>query len=175
MPRFRRLTRIEAAFVQANRWFVIFLFAAMACLVFVNVALRYLTNQSIPWGEEVARHLMIWITFLGAGLALRFGGHVAIDSIFDRASSVIGVCHRSFVVVALALLFALMIYHGVVYAELMRIQMTPATRISFGWIYLALPLGFLLLLLHLCFIARRYVLRREFDTSPDLNAEAASL
>ncbi len=55
-------------------------------IVFVNVVLRYTTGDSIVWAEEVARHLMIWVTFLGAGLVLRFGGHVAIDALHQAST-----------------------------------------------------------------------------------------
>ena len=51
--------------------------SAMATVVFANVALRFLTDNSILWVEELSRYLMIWLTFLGAGLVLRYGGHVA--------------------------------------------------------------------------------------------------
>src|SRR3989442_14078972 len=75
------LNRIERALVACNRWLLIVLLLAMACIVFANVVLRYTTGDSIVWAEEVARHMMIWVTFLGAGLVLRFGGHVAIDNL----------------------------------------------------------------------------------------------
>ncbi|MGD9945216.1 MAG: TRAP transporter small permease, partial [Burkholderiaceae bacterium] len=35
--------RLERAFVAANRWLLIVLLAVMACIVFTNVVLRYLT------------------------------------------------------------------------------------------------------------------------------------
>ena len=75
------LERLERLLVACNRWLLILLLAAMACIVFANVVLRYTTGDSIVWAEEVARHMMIWVTFLGAGLVLRFGGHVAIDNL----------------------------------------------------------------------------------------------
>ena len=57
------------------------LLAAMSVIVFVNVVSRYLTGYSIPCSEEVARHTMIWLTFLGCGLVLRSVGHIAIDNL----------------------------------------------------------------------------------------------
>lgn len=57
--------------------------AAMSVIVFVNVMLRYLTSESIVWAEEVARYLMIWLTFLGIGPVMRIGGHIAIDNLQD--------------------------------------------------------------------------------------------
>ncbi len=60
------MARFERLFVAANRWLVIALLAAMALIVFANGALRYLTDESLVWSEEVARHLMIGLTFVGA-------------------------------------------------------------------------------------------------------------
>ena len=50
-------------------------------MVFANVALRFLTDYSILWVEEVSRYTMVWLTFIGAGLVLRYGGHIGIDSL----------------------------------------------------------------------------------------------
>src|SRR5438552_14227589 len=79
-----RLARFDAVFLRANRALLILLLAAMALMVFANVALRYLTNHSILWVEEVSRYAMIWLPFLGAGLVLRHGGHIGIDTLLER-------------------------------------------------------------------------------------------
>jgi TRAP-type transport system small permease protein len=77
------MAALERYFITFNRWLLILMLAAMALIIFANVGLRYLTSQSIEWAEEVARHLMIWVTFVGAGLVYRYGGHVAIDNLQD--------------------------------------------------------------------------------------------
>ena len=71
----------DRVLLRCNRWLVIVILAAMALMVFANVALRFLTDNSILWVEEVSRYLMIWMTFLGAGLVLRYGGHIGIDAL----------------------------------------------------------------------------------------------
>ena len=102
------LDRIERILVAGNRWLLILLLLAMACIVFANVVLRYTTGDSIVWAEEVARHMMIWVTFLGAGLVLRFGGHVAIDNLHRSVSTRKAQAMRGFVVLILAIFFAVM-------------------------------------------------------------------
>ena len=57
------------------------LLAAMATMVFANVALRFLTDHSILWVEEASRYAMVWLTFIGAGPVLRYGGHIGIDAL----------------------------------------------------------------------------------------------
>src|SRR5512137_813054 len=77
------LDRFERRFVQANRWLLIALLTAMVVIVFANVCMRYLLGTSVIWSEEVSRHLMIWLTFAGSGLALRTGAQIGIDTLQD--------------------------------------------------------------------------------------------
>ncbi len=165
---------LERAFVAANRWLLVLLLAAMSCIVFANVVLRYLTNDSLVWAEEVARHLMIWLTFLGAGLVLRFGGHIAIENLHDVLPGRLGRWLRGFIVVSLLVFFSVMAWQGALYTSVMRFQTTAATGISFGWVYLAMPLGFVLLIVHLLLVARRYVLERRVVESDEIDAESAA-
>ena len=78
------LTTFDRALLKLNRWVVIVMLASMALMVFANVALRFLTDHSILWVEEVSRYLMIWLTFLGAGIVLRYGAHIGIDTLQER-------------------------------------------------------------------------------------------
>ena len=151
------LDRIERGLVWANRWILIVLLLAMACIIFANVVLRYTTGDSIIWAEEVARHMMIWVTFLGAGLVMRTGGHVAIDNLHTavgvRAARVL----RAVVALGIAAFCVFMTVASSDYVWRTRFQTTAATDISISFIYAAMPVGFVLLLVHLGFIVRRYV------------------
>lgn len=53
--------------------------AAMVVLVFSNVVLRYVFNSGIPTSEELSRWLLVWLTFLGAIVALRQHAHLGVD------------------------------------------------------------------------------------------------
>lgn len=55
--------------------------AVMVVLVFTNVAMRYLLNSGIPTSEELSRWLLVWLTFLGAIVALRQHGHLGVDTL----------------------------------------------------------------------------------------------
>jgi len=58
--------------------------AVMVLLVFGNVVLRYGFNSGITVSEEVSRWLFIWITFLGAVVALREHAHLGVDMVVSR-------------------------------------------------------------------------------------------
>src|SRR5947199_521990 len=55
--------------------------AAMVVLVFTNVVLLYLFNSAIATSEELSRWLLVWLTFLGAIVAMREHAHLGVDSL----------------------------------------------------------------------------------------------
>lgn len=55
--------------------------AVMVMLVFGNVVLRYVFNSGIAISEELSRWLLVWLTFLGAIVALRQHAHLGVDTL----------------------------------------------------------------------------------------------
>jgi TRAP-type C4-dicarboxylate transport system permease small subunit len=150
------LASLDRWLLAFNRWLVVAMLAAMALMVFANVALRYLTDQSILWVDETSRYTMIWLVFIGAGLVLRHGGHVGIDTLalrLPRAATTI----RGLIVALLLGFSGVMTVVGVRYETLTWAQTTPVLQIPVGAVYLAMPIGFALLILHLLLMARAYV------------------
>lgn len=60
--------------------------ALMVVLVFTNVVLRYAFNSGITVSEELSRWLFVWLTFLGAIVALHEGAHLGTDTLVSRLS-----------------------------------------------------------------------------------------
>lgn len=58
--------------------------ALMALMVFGNVVLRYAFNSGITVSEELSRWLFVWLTFLGAVVALKEHGHLGTDMLVSR-------------------------------------------------------------------------------------------
>ena len=58
--------------------------ALMVIMVFGNVVLRYAFNSGIAASEEVSRWLFVWLTFLGAIVALKEHGHLGSDMLVSR-------------------------------------------------------------------------------------------
>lgn len=167
--------RLEAALVGANRWVVIALMAAMSVLVFANVVSRYLFNHSFLWVEEISRYMMVWVGFIGSGLVLRYGAHIAVEALQDVLPTRAAQLTRALVVVVLAITFIAMTWLGIQYVRFAWDQETPVFNWNFGLIYLAIPIGFALMLIHLLCVARPYVVGRQFDKSETFNPEDAVL
>jgi len=57
---------------------------AMVVMVFGNVIMRYVFNSGIPISEELSRYAFIWLTYLGAMIAMREGGHLGVDTLIKK-------------------------------------------------------------------------------------------
>ncbi len=164
----------DRRFLAVNRALVIALLAAMAVMVFANVALRFLTDHSILWTEEASRYAMVWLTFIGAGPVLRYGAHIGIDTL-ERSLPRHAWIIRTTILALLAIFFTVMIVVGIRYSILTWAQTTPVLEIPIGAVYLAMPIGFALMLVHLAVMAPGYVARRELLGDGEFDADAAML
>jgi len=61
---------------------VLSVFWALAFVVFLQFFTRYVLNNSLGWTEEIARFLLIAVTFLGAIMAVRRESHIAVELAF---------------------------------------------------------------------------------------------
>jgi TRAP-type C4-dicarboxylate transport system permease small subunit len=134
-------------------------FVAMTAMVFVNVVCRYLFNSPIPGTDELATLAFTWATFLGASLGIRRQLHLGIEFVTrvfpDRVQAFCGLM-VSALIGAFAVL--LLIYSG----QIMRtahLKLTPVLQWPYTIVYLAVPVGTLLMLLRLVPIIRAQVLR----------------
>jgi len=65
-------------------WLMVGALAVMVVLVFGNVVLRYGFNSGFTVSEELSRWLFVWMTFLGAVIALNEGTHLGTDTLVSR-------------------------------------------------------------------------------------------
>ena len=65
-------------------WVIVLLLALLVVLVFGNVVLRYAANSGITVSEELSRWLFVWMTFLGAIVAIKEHAHLGTDMLVGR-------------------------------------------------------------------------------------------
>jgi TRAP-type C4-dicarboxylate transport system permease small subunit len=81
------VTRVIDFYCRALEVLIALALAVMVVLVFGNVVLRYGFNSGITLSEEVSRWLFIWVTFLGAVVALKEHAHLGTDMLVSRLPS----------------------------------------------------------------------------------------
>jgi len=74
---------MQTGFGQAEEWLAIGLVAAMAVVVNLQIVARYLFDSPFIWCEEVARLILVWLTFVAAAALIRRGGDIAVDTFVD--------------------------------------------------------------------------------------------
>jgi TRAP-type transport system small permease protein len=164
--RWRWCLAADRALMATLRWALIGLLMGMALVVFANVLLRYVSGGSIVWAEEVARYAMVWLTLLGAGPVLRTGGHIAIENLQDVLPPSAARVMRAAIALTLCALGVGMVVMGWQYMQRAQFQLTPATQVSFAYVYAAMPVGGALLLWSVVASAAAYVSERRFETDP---------
>lgn len=78
------MTKALDGFCRVLEGIIALALAIMVVLVFGNVVLRYAFDSGITVSEEVSRWLFVWLTFLGAIVALREHSHLGSDMLVSR-------------------------------------------------------------------------------------------
>lgn len=84
---------VEASFtwksIPLEGWICIPIFWVLAAVVFWQFFTRYALSNSAVWTEEIARQLLILLTFFGAAFAMRMRAHICIGYFVDKLPAVL--------------------------------------------------------------------------------------
>lgn len=113
----------------------------MSGLVLTQVVLRYVFRSPLMWAEEASIFLMIWMAFVGAGIGIRRGAHIAMTLLVDRFPSWVRLTALAISSVATILFLITVAWQGALLTVFVADQPSPALRVSMAWPYLVLPIG----------------------------------
>ena len=111
------------------------LLLGMVVMVFGNVVLRYVFNSGIDVSEELSRFFFVWLTFIGAIVAMHEGSHLGMDTVVSKLGrrgkiACLAICQ------ALILLCCAMLFWGTWRQhEVNATTMAPVTGISMIWVF----------------------------------------
>lgn len=135
---------------QGICWLLGALMLVMVLCTLWQVAVRFLLtamgwNVAAPWTEEVSRYAMIWIIFLGAGVACRQAQLISLEIVMMRLPPVLGKSVRYVALFGCLAFFCLMFALGMEFMEFGAIETSPVLSLPKTWIYVAMPAGFALM------------------------------
>lgn len=114
---------------------VVVCMVAMVVMVFGNVVLRYAFNSGISISDEMSRYCFIWLTYIGAMVAMREGGHLGVDTLIKHLP-VMGKKVCLFLSEVLMLFCNVLFFMGTFNMhELQVTNVSPVVGISMIWIY----------------------------------------
>jgi tripartite ATP-independent transporter DctP family solute receptor len=146
----RLMERISDIVDDINKLLVIVVLSVMAVVVFLQVIFRYALHLPLFWTEEFARYCLVWASLLGAGIAFKRGEHIAVTIFTDRFLPGRKFVFAAFLVdVFILIILVVMLWGGVTLVMLTRMQTSPALRIPMAIPYLAIPIGSIIMIVHL--------------------------
>ncbi|MFB4167369.1 TRAP transporter small permease [Virgibacillus sp. JSM 102003] len=140
---------------------------AATLVLFVNIVLRYFFDANTTWAEEFIRYAMIWIAFIGSSICFRRGIHVGVDLLINSVSKAGKKVLQVYINIIAVVFMIFLIKFGfdLVIFSMDTGQITPSLEIKMYWIYLAIPVGAILSIVHI--ITQTINLLRNYQTSLD--------
>lgn len=138
----RGLATVNAVQLWALRWGAIAMVLVIAVVIAAGVFFRYVLNDSLSWSEELAKYAMLWMVFLGAPIALKFGVHPNIEIVIERFPQPIVRLIRVIVYAAVFCFCAFLALKSHAFAWNGRTQVAIAIGdVSMYWFFLSIPVG----------------------------------
>lgn len=142
----------------------------MCVVIFIATIARFTNLFIIVWAEELARYCMIWVIFLGIGAAAESGEHFCVEALElfcpKKILDIITVVKA--VLVFLFSGFVSYYAFTILQKQMAGGQITPSLRWPMWTMYLAIPLG--LIIMSLCYAYHAYEKLAVKDEGKEENA-----
>lgn len=147
---------IRHFFSTASAWLdravsglVVALLTVMVAVTTAGVVSRYGFNSALSWSEELGRYLLVWISFLGAGLATYRGSHIGISILFDRLPKKA----RQWLVVftdgVIVLFMGAVLAGGIKTLPMIHVRTAPTLSVPMSLPYLIMPVATGIIIFHI--------------------------
>lgn len=132
------LERVETA---ANVALALML-VAMTVIVTTQVFFRYVVRSPMSWPEEASRVILVWLSFIGAFVALRQNRHIGFGLLVDKLPRTPKFIVDVFVLVMMLFFLAVLVRHGFIFMQRNLNILMPYMQISLGvYVYSVFPVG----------------------------------
>jgi tripartite ATP-independent transporter DctM subunit len=164
---FRLAQKLDGVIGGAVEAVAALILTAEVVILGAGVTARYVLHKPLVWSDELASILFLWLSMLGAVIALRRGDHMRMTGIVARVSPGTRALLEAFAGAASIAFLLLILPQALDYAAEERFIVTPALEITNAWRAAAIPVGITLMLL-----AAVFRLFRRNDLKPALLAIA---
>jgi len=136
--------------IRGESGFIGILLICMSTLAFAQVIFRYVFFFSVVWLEEVTRYMMVWMTFIGAAIAVEKQDNISIDLVPTLLKGKAKIDVYPILNVVIFVFSCLSVYYSslLVSKTLVVGQQTPAMRIPMALIYSGMLASYVLMAFH---------------------------
>ena len=140
-----QLKSVTAILLKIIEWVMAIIGTELVLVVAYGVLKRYIFKSPLKWSYELSILSFLWVSFLGAAAALKTHQHIQFDWIVDvLPSKISGIVMLVRDIVILCILIPGVVYGFIIFSSMIE-QSFQTLPLSLGWMYLALPVGLLLM------------------------------
>ncbi|MFV0437781.1 MAG: TRAP transporter small permease [Desulfopila sp.] len=77
------MTRLIDIIHKTEELFIGYALLGIAVIATIQVILRYTMGLAYDWVDEGSRYMTVLITFMGAGICVRYGSHFSMDAVIQ--------------------------------------------------------------------------------------------
>lgn len=143
------------------RFIVIVLTAVMVVAVFLQVLFRFFLDQPLAWTEELARYLLIWITFLGSAYGMAVKAHIGTEYIQKFLSPLLNKIVVGIAAVCSLCFFGVMVQQGYLLSARSMTQTSPTLLVPMGYVYMVIPISGVLLIMNVLHVTWKDMTGKE--------------
>lgn len=125
------------------------LLLGVSAIVLLQVLMRYLVAQPNPWSEELSRFGFLWMSLLGASLAVGRREHFGFDRLTSALPERTERLVRRFAWAAVLAFALLLAGTGIALVALTLEERSPALDLPYAVVYAAVPVSGIFMLIHL--------------------------
>jgi TRAP-type C4-dicarboxylate transport system permease small subunit len=142
---------IKKLIYNFEEYFIVYSLAFMTLLVFVQVVMRYVFQNSLSWSEELARYIFLWLSWIGASYAVKERSHFRVEMFANKLTGASRKYFELFVLLAWFGFCVFLAYQGSTVTRhlLTRGQLSAAMEIPMAYAYASVPVGSALMALRL--------------------------
>ena len=137
------LDKINSKIEKFEEYFITYLLLIMSTVVFIQIIMRYVFNNSLSWSEELATYLMMWMTWIGASYGVKQNMHLRVTIFIDMLKGKTRDGAYIFIDIAWMVFSIYMIVMGirVVRMSYAGYRVSPALQIPMYLIYSSVVVG----------------------------------
>lgn len=125
--------------------FLILLIMTMGIDILIQIVSRRIFNYPISYTEELARHIQVWVTFLGIGLCLRRGEMIRATFVYDKLPKIF-----QYMMDFISHIFMFWVTYTIILPSWMltkaqnKIAWDTIQNLNLGLKYVCVPIGFII-------------------------------
>lgn len=159
--------------VDVERYLAGALLIAVFAVIIFQVFTRYVLDMPLSWSEEVARLLVVWLTFVGAGFVASRNAHIAVDILAVYLPKKLATASQIFAMLVVVAASAYMVWAALSLMVLTGPLQMTATSLPMPLLYGAVFVGYLMILGHTALNIVMYL--RHPAEIPDAVEKAAAM